>query len=211
MSPSIRKTTLFAATAAMFALFPCAAFGETKVTAGKPKFDDMPSPEFGGAKNKSFKPKDWLEVETEIQVQVAPAPKTKICDRLTVKWYVAVNNPEKSGTYLKFTKDVEYVNVPLDEKVWCSVYLSPSSIRRLTGADRAGKAAVKAVGFEILVDGQVVAGDSSSGGKWWADPKAAAKFADSTVVPLLSKAETPFAQMWWDRYAEEKSIAAGAR
>jgi hypothetical protein len=140
-----------------------------------------------------------------------PTPKTKTCDRLTIKWYVAVDNPDKAGTYLKFSKEIEHVNIPLDEKVYCSVYLSPASIRRLTGSDRAGKGAVKAVGFEILVDGQVAAFDSSSGGKWWSDPKAAAKFADSDVVPLLSKAETPFAQMWWDRYAEEKSIAAGAR
>ena len=213
MTSTFRNSTLVAATAAIFALFPCAAFGQgkSKVVAGKPKFDDLQSPQFGGTKNKSFTPKDWLEVETEIQVQMEPTPKTKTCDRLTIKWYVAVDNPEKSGTYLKFSKEIEHVNIPLDEKVYCSVYLSPASVRRLTGSDRAGKGAVKAVGFEILVDGQVAAFDSSSGGKWWSDPKAAAKFADSDVVPLLSKAETPFAQMWWDRYAEEKSIAAGAR
>jgi hypothetical protein len=213
MTPLFHKSALFAAAAAILALFPCTASAQAKykVSADKPKFDDLQSPQFSGTKNKSFTPKDWLEVETEIQVQMAPTPKTKTCDRLTIKWYVAVDNPEKSGTYLKFTKEIEHVNIPLDEKVYCSVYLSPSSIRRLTGSDRAGKGAVKAVGFEILVDGQVAAAESSSGGKWWSDAKAAAKFSDSEVVPLLSKAETPFAAMWWDRYAEEKSLAAGAR
>ena len=210
MSPSIRKTTLFAATAAMIALFPCAALGEAKVEADKPKFDNQPSPEFGGTKNKAWKPKDWLEVEVRMKVTLRPEPKSKTCDTLTVKWYVAVENPDKPGTYLKLTKSVEHVNIPLDQDVNASVYLSPASILRLTGSDKAGKTSVKFVGYEILVEGKVVASETSGGkDKWWAIPSD--KIADSSTVPLLSKAETPFAQMWWDRYAEEKSIAAGAR
>jgi hypothetical protein len=167
----------------------------------------LPSPQIA-SKGKSFTPKDWLEVETELKVMMAPEPKSKTCDRLTITWYVAVDNPEKSGTYLKFKREIEHVNIPLGEKIFCSVYLSPASIRRLTGSDRAGKSSVKAVGFEISVDGAVVATESSAGGKWWADPKAAAKFSDSEVVPLLSKPETPFAMMWWDAYAEVKPAAA---
>lgn len=216
MTPNFPKSALFAATAAILSLCPCTVYGESRVTAQKPSFDNLPSPQFGGAKNKSFAPKDWLEVETEIVVQTKPTPETKTCDRLTIKWYVSVENPAKKGTYLKFTKEIEHVNIPLDEKVFCSVYLSPASIRRITGSDRAGKNSVKAVGFEILMDGKVMVAESDSEAsgsklKWFNDPKFAAKFSDSTVVPLLSKAETPFAQMWWDRYAEEKSIAAPAR
>lgn len=208
MNAPINKTVLLAAAAALIPLFPIMASAATKVDAGSPKFDDLQSPQFGGTKAKSFSPKDWLEVETEIQVMMAPTPKTKTCDRLTIRWYVAVDNPEKRGTYLKFTREIEHVNIPLDDKIYCSVYLSPASIRRLTGSDRAGKSAIKAVGYEITVDGAVVASDSSMGGKWWSDPKVAAKFADSDAVPLLSKAETPFAAMWWDRYAEEMAASS---
>ncbi|MCF7733517.1 MAG: hypothetical protein K9N23_17645 [Akkermansiaceae bacterium] len=208
MKAPINKTVLLAIAVALIPLFPIMASAAVKVEAGKPKFDDLQSPQFGGTKNKSFSPKNWLEVETEIQVMMAPSPKTKTCDRLTIKWYVAVDNPDKRGTYLKFTKEIEHVNIPLEDKIYCSVYLSPASIRRLTGSDRAGKGSVKAVGYEITVDGAVVASDSSMGGKWWSDPKVAAKFADSDAVPLLSKAETPFAAMWWDRYAEEKPASS---
>lgn len=172
-----------------------------KVTSEKASFDDLPSPEFSGGKQKSFKPKDWLEVETKINVAMSPEPKSKTCDRLTMKWYVLVKNPERSGTMLLFTRDVEHVNVPLDEDVYCSVYLSPASLKRLTGSDRGGKNAVEAVGYEILINGVKVAEDTTKFKVgWWTS--GSDKISRSDAVPLLSKNETPFANMWWDRYAE---------
>ena len=190
--------------AASVFLAPCALRGETQVLADKPKFDDQMSPDFSGAKSKTWKPKEWLEVETKIKVQMKPEPKSKTCERLSVKWYVAVKNPEKSGLLLKLVKEVEHVNIPLNEDVYCSVYLSPASIRRLTGMDRASKAAVEYVGFEVIIDGKVVASEIDKGKpKWWTMPSD--KISDSDTVPLLSKPETPFAHMWWDRYAEVKT------
>lgn len=178
------------------------AFGQApKVTAEKPQFDDIQSPEFSGGKQKGFKPKDWLEIETKVKVQLNPEPKDKTCDRLTVKWYVAVKNPEKAGTMLLLTKDIEHVNIPLNEDVYCSVYLSPASIKRLTGFDRAGKNCVEAVGFEILINGSKVAEETSKfKAGWW--NSASDKISRSEAVPLLAKPSTPFSNMWWDRYAE---------
>lgn len=172
-----------------------------KVTAEKASFDDLQSPEFSGGKQKGFKPKDWLEIETKIKVQLSPEPKSKTCDRMTVKWYIAVKNPEKAGTMLLLTKDIEHVNIPLEEEVYCSVYLSPASIKRLTGTDRAGKGCVEAVGYEILVNGVKLAEDSTKFKPgWW--NSASDKISRSDAVPLLSKLDTPFRAMWWDRYAE---------
>jgi hypothetical protein len=177
-----------------------------KVTAEKPNFEDLPSPtEFGGAKGKSFKQKDWLEVDVKLKVQMAPAPKSQTLERMTVKWYIAVKNPEKSGTFLLLTKDIEYVNVALEEDVYASVYLSPASIKRLTGNDRAGKSSVEYVGFEVLVNGEKLAADTNKGQVgWW--NAASDKIARTDTVPLLSKKETPFSVMWWDRYAEEAPV-----
>lgn len=178
------------------------AFGQAaKVTADKPQFDDLQSPEFSGGKQKGFKPKDWLEIETKVKVQLSPEPKDKTCDRLTVKWYVAVKNPEKAGTMLLLTKEIEHVNIPLNEDVYCSVYLSPASIKRLTGAERAGKSCVEVVGFEILINGSKVAEETTKfKAGWW--NAASDKISRSDAVPLLTKASTPFSNMWWDRYAE---------
>ena len=68
---------------------------QVKVMGDKPAFDDLPSPEFSGGKQKTFKPKDWLELEAKLRISMSPAPLSKTCERLIVKWYVAVKNPEK--------------------------------------------------------------------------------------------------------------------
>ncbi len=198
-----QKIIVVSASAAAFIAFSGSALAQrVQVTAEKPTFDDLPSPsDFGGTKSKSFKQKDWLEVEAKLKVQMSPAPKSNTLERLTVKWYVAVKNPERSGTFLLLTKDVEHVNIPLDEDVYISAYLSPGSIKRLTGADKAGKNAVEYVGFEVLVNGEKVAQETSKNPMgWWA--MASDKISRSETVPLLTKKETPFSVMWWDRYAE---------
>lgn len=174
-----------------------------KVTAEKPTFDDLPSPEFSGGKQKSFKPKDWLEVETKIKVEMSPEPKSKTAPEILVKWYVAVKNPDRSGYFFLLTKSVTHINVPLNEEIYSSVYLSPASIMRLTGSPKGGKSAVEYVGYEVLVDGEVKASDTSKGtAGWW--KSTSEKLSASDTVPLLAKYETPFSIMWWDRYAEVK-------
>jgi hypothetical protein len=202
MNVLLRKSFSISVSAVIAALSIGSASGQAaKVLGDKPTFDDIPSPEFGGVKNKAFKPKDWLEIETKLNISLSPEPATKTCDKITVKWYIAVKNAEKSGTFLLFTKDIDYVNVPVSEEVYCSVYLSPSSIKRLTGFDRAGKSAVEYVGYEVLINGEKVAQETSKGKPgWW--NAASDKISRSDKVPLLNKTETPFASMWWDRYAE---------
>jgi hypothetical protein len=114
-----------------------------------------------------------------------------------------VKNPEKSGYFLLLTKTITHINVPLNEDIYTSIYMSPASIVRLTGNAKGGKNAVEYVGYEVLVDGQVKISKTDKGpDNWWT--KSSEKISTSVSVPLLSKNETPFANMWWDRYAEVK-------
>lgn len=202
MNALLRRSLSISASAIIACLSIGSAFGQAaKVTAEKPEYDSLQSPEFSGGKQKGFKPKDWLEIEVKLKVELAPEPKSMTCDRVTVKWYIAVKNPEKSGSMLLLTKDIDYVNIPLNEEVYCSVYLSPASIKRLTGSDRAGKGVVEAVGYEVLVNGEKKAEDTTKfKAGWW--NTASDKISRSDTVPLLDKTETPFDNMWWDRYAE---------
>jgi hypothetical protein len=199
MNVLLRKSLSLTASAVIAGFMIGSAHGQAaKVVGEKPAFDDLQSPEFAGGKQKSFKPKDWLEIEAKLKILIDPVPKSKTCDKLTVKWYIAVKNPDKGG-FLLLTKDVEHVNVPLDEEIHCSVYLSPASIRRLTGSDGGGKNAVEYVGYEVLINGKVEAKQTSKGKvDWWTS----SSLSKSDTVPLLNKAETPFANSWWDRYAE---------
>jgi hypothetical protein len=195
----------------LLAVLTCAAVGifstssaeaqAYKVTGSKPSFDDLQSPEFSGGKQKSFKPRNWLEVETGFTVQMSPEPPSKTAERVLVKWYLAVAHPDKKGAFLLLTKDVTHVNVPLNTEVYSSIYLSPSSISRLTGSDRGGKKAVELVGYEVIINGVKVAEETNKNkAGWWNQPSNSISRSDT--VPLLDKTETPFAAMWWDRYAE---------
>jgi hypothetical protein len=204
MNVLIRKTFSITASSLIAALTIGSAVGQqVKVEGEKPAYEDLLSPDIPGTK-KSFKAKDWLEIEAKLRISMDPAPESKTCDKLTVKWYVAVKNPEKAGTMFLLTKDVEHVNLPLGEDIYSSVYLSPASIKRLTGFDRAGKSSVELAGYEVLVNGVKVAAQTSKsvGGKteWWLI--ASPKISRTDTVPLLNKSETPFSMMWWDRYAE---------
>jgi hypothetical protein len=201
MNALLHHSIAIVASSLILGLSMGSASADVKVTADKPTFDDIQSPEFPGGKQKPFKPKFWLEIETKVKVMMAPEPKTKTCDKLTIKWYIAVKNGEKPGTMLLFSKEVDHVNVPLDEDVYLSIYLSPASIKRLTGFDRAAKSSVEGVGFEILVDGKSVASETTKWKLgWWDSPSE--KISRSDVVPLLTKPQTAFNGMWWDRYAE---------
>ena len=199
----VRRFALVAltASAAAFTFLAAPVHAQGKADVGDLVFDNIPSPEFAGVKNKSFKPKDWLEVEAGIKVPAASADQKKIgfINQVTVKWYVAMDNPDGKG-FVMLSKTINHINVPVDEEVFSSVYLSPSTLKRLTGKDRAGKSAVKAVGLEVLVDGvKVGQGSVKQKDGWWASPSLSNQ---SDKFPLLNKMETPFAPMWWDRYAE---------
>lgn len=198
------RRTIFSAT--LVSIFAAVALGSAsgqavKVTAESPTFDDLPSPQFAGVKNKSFKPLDWLEIEVPMKVEMKPEPASKTCDKLTIKWYVAVKNVDKPGTFLLFSSEVEHVNVPLNEEVFGSVYISPASLRRITGSGSGGKGSVEFVGYQILVNGEEKATGTNKGKPgWW--NAGSDKISRSEVVPLLNKSETPFSAMWWDRYPE---------
>lgn len=174
-----------------------------KVSVDKPDFDDLPSPDVGGnTGKKNFKPKDWLEAEVKFKIESSDK-KTKFVDRVTVKWYVAVKNPEGRG-HILLEKEVNHVNVPVDEEIYASIYLSPTAVKRISGGDRAGKSILSHVGGEILINGSKPVGKDAglftSKGKvnWWTS----GSLSRSNKIPLLNKNETPFKLLWWDRYAQ---------
>ncbi len=198
-----RRSALAAIAAASAALAFVAApvNAQGKADVSNLNFEDIPSPDVQVGKAKSFKPKDWLEVEAGIKIPATNADQKKsgFINQVTVKWYVAVDNPDGKGV-IKLSKTINHINVPIDEEIFSSVYMSPANIKRLTGKDKAGKSAVKAVGLEVLVDGvKVGEGTVKEKEGWW---NAGSLSDQSDKFPLLNKDETPFSMLWWDRYAE---------
>lgn len=202
LSP-IRRSTLavIAAASAALTFLAVPASAQGKADVGNLVFDDIQSPDVPIGKNKSFKPKDWLEVEAGIKIPATNAEQKKIgfIDQVTVKWYVAFKNPDGKD-FIKLTKTITHINVPIEEEIFSSVYMSPSMLKRVTGKDKAGKGDVEAVGLQVLVNGQEVGlAAQKKPEKWWESPKLSDQ---SDKFPLLNKDETPFAMFWWDRYAE---------
>lgn len=170
--------------------------------AAKPVFEELQSPQIPTqTKDKRFTPRDWLEIEGAITLDARPVPASGMVDRLVVKWYIAIRNPEKRGEFFLLTREVTHVNVPINEEIYSSVYLSPSSIRRITGDYRSASRSVERVGYEVIFNGEVIGlGMDKGTAPWWSVPSEKISLNDS--VPLMTKPETPFAAMWWDRYAE---------
>lgn len=192
--------TVAASAAALALVSTTASAQEVKADVGKPIFDDLPSPDIKTGKDKKFSPKDWLEVEASLKISgTAEQKKIGYINQVTVKWYVGLKNPDGKGA-IKLVKTINHINVPVDEEVYTSVYMSPATIKRVTGKDKANKGAVEAVGIEVLVDG-VKVGQASEKAKdlWWNSPQLSDQ---SEKFPLLNKHETPFAMLWYDRYAE---------
>ncbi len=146
--------------------------------------------------------KEWVEIEVEFTVTNV-APKTaSFVDNLTIIWYVAAKSPEVGQKgYVLLEKEVEHINIPVEEAVYSSVYLSPAAIKRFSGKDRASEKVIDRIGGEILFNGKKV-GEFSSKEKpgWWRSNK----LSRYDKIPLRSKDETPFKFFWWDRYAENK-------
>lgn len=181
-----------------------------KVEASDPKFDELESPNLGGnTGSKRWKPKKWLESEVKFKIKMPKSYTQQYVDSVTVKWYVAIKNPDSKSRQkiLLLEKSIDYVNVPVDEDVYSSVYLSPAAIQRISGSDRASDSIIEAIGGEISVNGTADPRNKKryfSHGKkvgWWSS----SKLSRYDAIALLDKNETPFKFLWWDRYPEIKS------
>jgi len=198
---------------------------DVKLEVDKPDFEDLRSPDFStNTKSKKWIQKEWLEMEVKFKIEdVKPKiPKDETLPELTVKWFVVAQDPNNKGKFVRLTKEVKHVNIPIGEDIYTSVYISPSGVRRLSGGgDAASKRLIYGVGGEIYFNGKLKAFFTSKkktipkgpnkGKPFWYD----AGLSDSKGVQLHDKNETPFKFLWWDRYAEiasdKKPASAAAR
>lgn len=217
----MKLTSRFAITAFVFAGL-CAS-GVAQDAPGKPpeklvdfkdiKIQVQKTPDFtlkGGTTDKRVRPKDWIEIEPEFRTeQPAGDKKAEVVPELTFKYYVFLNSSVKENARI-LTAEVVHTNVPIDEATHSVVYISPSTIKRVTGKPEGNVGLVSYFAVEVTSGGQTV-GFYSKGpkgisknpnekdGKWWSAPS-----APPQEPALLSKLKTPFAPLWGDYHADEK-------
>jgi hypothetical protein len=164
------------------------------VKVDKPDINMLKTPEFdvGGTLVKDTpRRREWLEIDVKFEVEGQSA--SGYIDSLLFKYYVVLDDDKKTMLVM----DVTHVNVPMGEELWSSAYVSPSSLDKLLGKEKGNERSVEGYAVEILYQGQAVGGkaDPSPSTRWWQSRPA-------TPGLLLSKDKTPFAPLWWDRYAE---------
>ena len=175
---------------------------DNRFDVGDPEFDDLQSPDIPDGNGKNFKPKDWLEIEVKLKMQkMKVEPKDKYIDEITVNWHVVVKGQDRKA--YKISRSITHVNIPTDEEIYVSVYISPNTLKRITGKERASKSDLEAIGGEVELNGEMV-GFFSHGEQagWWTKELKSVEATEK--FPLLDKTQTPFAPLWYDRHAEVK-------
>lgn len=160
-----------------------------------------------GVTEKRWKPKQWLELDTELDVDVARdlGGKEGTFPALDCKYFVALSARNKEGKTIVLTGSITYENVPnskAGEFAHALAYITPATLKGALKKDMVGKADVVGVGVEVHAGGQMLQGafHSDKGTPWWvgADKKPDStkfEFQDGGVIP---KSRTPFAPLWAD-------------
>jgi hypothetical protein len=200
-SPLIALSFILLAASALQAQTPPAV----KVDVKAPKIINIQTPQFqaGNTPARNWRPKEWLEVDVELSIKLPQAAggRNGSLASLTINYYIAMN-AQKDGKYQLLKGSLNYVDVPAGERCHALAYVSPATLRRVLEKDNfTAGSDMKAYAIEVVVDGQVVAGDTSVAGKWW--EKTDAFIANESVI--LTRKDTPFDILWGDYDLPTKS------
>lgn len=164
---------------------------DVKIAAQKtPKFSVQ------GVKDKKWRPKTWLEIEVDFEVDLA---KAEYADEVSFKYYIVLESPRDRMKTL--TGEIIHQNIKVKELSHAVAYVSPSTLASQTGKDGFSDGDVKFWGVELFMGGQLVGGESSNGKKWWESAQVPAKVGGL----ILNKKKTPFAPLWGDYHADVKA------
>lgn len=212
IEPNMKLTFRFAITAFFLAGFCSLGLAQDLKPADKlvdfkdVKVQVQKTPDFtlkGGTTAKPSRQKDWIEIEAEFKTERPKGPDSKadVIGELTFNYYVFLNSSVKEHARV-LTAQVVHSNVPIDEISRSVVYISPSTIRRITGRPEGNVSLVSMYAVEVTMGGTTVGffTKGAAKGKWWDAAGAPAK-----EPALMAKSKTPFAPLWGDYHADEQA------
>ncbi|MBA3963765.1 MAG: hypothetical protein H0X40_17950 [Chthoniobacterales bacterium] len=147
------------------------------------------SPEFtytGAEQFQANQRERWLEVEVEFTAV------PDFTEEATFKYYILVGGKLLTG-------EVTHVSIAVGKGLRSVMYVPPRVLAHIMGARPVGLNSVENVAVQVLVGGAVK--DDLS-----AQRAQAQWFTTLQGIPnmVLNKNETPFAPLYWDRYAQIK-------
>ncbi|MFT5468798.1 MAG: hypothetical protein ACI8UO_003910 [Verrucomicrobiales bacterium] len=188
------KTEAKIFSALAFFILTLSAEAQLSAEIDRVKIEKLKTPRFGLAEElkRPTKPENWSEIEVEFVL--SGTAENEIAPQIAVDFYVVLSD----GSVLY--RQVVYENLLLREETFASVFISPDGLRALRIGENPGISIIGA-GAEISDStGEILATESSAG-----DLVSPAKANPKRIAGVLrKKSQTPFASLWWDRYAEEK-------
>jgi len=164
-----------------------------------------PEYQVSGPRDKSTKPRNWIEIEAEIEVETTD-PSGFIPD-LEAKWFaVVIDRHTKKPVRLRGESRYKNINTK-DGKVFVSAYIEPDTLERLTGRSKPRDSDIEGYALVLSGSGIVRAGKYAADlvkataeekSEWWSQWTQTT--LDNMIVP---KSRTPFAPLWTDRYPTE--------
>ncbi|HYF35329.1 MAG TPA: Amuc_1102 family pilus-like protein [Prosthecobacter sp.] len=183
--------------AAAALVLPASAQETVEIKVKDLKISGIETPQFTASNvgDRRWRPKTWLELDLEFDVRLAAAAggRNGSLDSMTVNYYIAFNQKVEGKTqYIKAT--FNYADIPAAQTSHALAYISPATLRRILMRDTfTASSDIQGWGYEILVDGKMVAGNSSAAGKWWESAGVA-----QVDGAMLAKKDTPFSILWGD-------------
>jgi hypothetical protein len=159
--------------------------GSVKLGKVSPSVVKTPEYQLSSGPTKRSKSKDWLEVEVEFESQ------PEMIDELTFKYTIGIEGKLLDG-------EVTHVSIPKGKDHFSVMYVSPSSLEKLTGGKALTGASIENVWVEVSRQGQKLAAPASY-------KPGAPKNVPHVTGMVLNKDQTPFAPLFYDRYEAIKS------
>jgi hypothetical protein len=175
----------------VFTTSSASAQDQVKVDVEDITIEIIKTPEYGTSETKKLpRKREWVEIEVIFKPE--GRTETGMIDKLEFSYFIMLGD-EKTMLYEK----INHVNMILDESTGSVVYIAPTTVYSLFGREASASKAVAAVAVEIRYNGALVGGDATlkPETRWW-------QTKTQTPGLLLKKSETPYAPLWWDRYAD---------
>lgn len=195
----------------LFAAAVAGTFGSSKpahrarIIGIESQIQQTPQFQYTGPRDKATKPRNWLEIEAEIEVESTDP--SGFIPELEANWFAVILDKYRKEP-VRLSGRAEFRNVrTIDGKVFLSAYIEPDTLERLTGKSKVSANDIEGFALTLSGPGIVSEGRHAAGlaletaeehTKWWVDWKH--EPLDGMIVP---KSQTPFASLWTDRYPSE--------
>lgn len=171
--------------------------------------ESQQTPEFqvSGPRDKTTKPRHWIEIEAEIEVETTDP--SGFIPELEARWFAVIMD-KHSKKPVRLLGKATFKNLrTADKKVFVSAYIEPDTLERLTGSSKPSENDIEGYALTISGPGIVTEGRHAEGlakataekdAKWWDTWQ-----GQSLDGLIVAKSKTPFAPLWTDRYPTEKA------